>query len=109
MGLTYQSNRICPQCGSGNIWYLDKSDFVAKCLNCNHYFRKEDFPMLVLDETPKQTNADRIRSMSDEELAELFEMIPHLGNPSIYTIDGFCIDDGLRTKRQWLEWLNKEL
>ena len=54
------------------------------------------------------TNADRIRAMTDEELAELFEMIPHLGNPSTYTMDGFCIDDGLRTKRQWLDWLRKK-
>ena len=55
------------------------------------------------------TNADRIRSMSDEELAEFFEMIPHCGNPATYTADGFCIDDGLRTKRQWLDWLKQEV
>ena len=60
------------------------------------------------EEDWKRTNADRIRSMSDEELAELFEMIPNSGNPTTYTIDGFCIDDGLRTKRQWLNWLRQE-
>lgn len=58
--------------------------------------------------TPPKRNADLIRAMSDEELAELFEMIPHSGNPPTYTIDGFCIDDGLRTKRQWLAWLKQE-
>lgn len=55
-----------------------------------------------------ETNADLIRVMTDEEMAELFEMIPHSGNPATYTIDGFCIDDGLRTKRQWLDWLKQE-
>lgn len=55
-----------------------------------------------------KTNADRVRSLSDEELAELFEIIPHSGNPSTFTIDGFCIDDGLRSKRQWLDWLTRE-
>lgn len=57
---------------------------------------------------PKRSNYDRIKSMTVEEMAELFEMIPHSGSPSTYTIDGFCIDDGLRTKRQWLEWLKQE-
>lgn len=57
--------------------------------------------------TPPKTNADRIRSMTDEELAELFEMIPHSKNPAIY-IDGVCIDDGLKTKREWLDWLKQE-
>ena len=53
------------------MWYLDNSEYVAKCTNCAHYFRREDFPMCVLDEAPKLiTNADRIRSMTDEELAE---------------------------------------
>ena len=71
MGLTYPSNKICPQCKTGGyVWYLDNSEYVAKCTNCGHYFRKEDFPMCVLDGTPKPiTNADHIRSMTDEELA----------------------------------------
>lgn len=111
MKLSYPSNKICPYCSTGGyVWYLEGSEYVAKCTNCGHYFHKEDFPMCVLDSTPKPTtNADRIRSMTDEELAELFEMIPHSGNPPTYTIDGFCIDDGLRTKRQWLDWLKQEV
>ena len=63
MGLTYPSNKICPQCKTGGyVWYLDNSEYVAKCTNCGHYFRKEDFPMCVLDGTPKPiTNADSFR------------------------------------------------
>jgi hypothetical protein len=47
--------------------------------------------------------------MTDEELVELFEMIPHCGGPATYTTDGFCIDDGLKTKKQWLDWLKQEV
>lgn len=81
---------------------------AKKAANCitndyKHYVKSS----LDIPKKP-QTNADRILAMSDEELAALFEMIPHLGNPPTYTIDGFCIDDGLRTKRQWLDWLRQE-
>jgi len=72
MGLTYKSNKVCPRCGIGGyIWYMDNSEFVAKCTNCNHYFRKDEFSMCVLDKAVKTpvTNADRIRSMIDEQLA----------------------------------------
>lgn len=77
MGLTYPSNKICPRCGTGGyVWYLDNSEYVAKCTNCGHYFRRKDFPLCVLDEAPKPvTNADRIRAMSDEEMADLLTAV----------------------------------
>lgn len=93
MGLTYPSNKICPRCGTGGyVWYMDNTKYVAKCTNCGHYFRKEDFPMCVLDRTGKSTtNADRIRSMTDEELAAWLE-------------DRFQLPiNGL-----WLNWLKQE-
>ena len=94
MGLTYPSNKICPRCGTGGyVWYLDNSEYVAKCTNCDHYFRREDFPMCVLDEQPKPiTNADRIRGMTDEELADWLIMN---GNGSDY--------------QTWLDWLREEI
>lgn len=55
------------------------------------------------------TNYDLLIQRSSEELAEFLEMIPHCGNPATYTADGFCVDDGLRTKRQWLSWLKQEV
>ena len=78
-------NRICPRCGNPN-WMRrivgNKSDGVGrlnvKCLNCMSYFNEDE-----LIETAKQekciftnhtslSNGDKIRMMSDEELAELF-------------------------------------
>lgn len=85
---------------------------MAECIKCRSFqFCPWATPPDIICSSfrPRtQTNADRIRSMSDEELAGFLEMIPHCGNPPTYTTDGFCIDDGLRTKRQWLDWLRQE-
>ena len=109
MGLTYPSNKICPRCGTGGyVWYLDNSEYVAKCTNCGHYFRREDFPMCVLDEAPKPiTNADRIRAMTDEELAELFAN----DNCGYCRIHDFCFDKGcaINCEDVWLDWLKQEV
>lgn len=56
----------------------------------------------------KPSHADRIRAMPDEEIAEFLVMVPYCGGPTINATDGSCIDDGLRTKRQWLDWLRQE-
>lgn len=60
-----------------------------------------------LDFTPKQTNADRIRAMNDEELAEFLYGLDH------YWDDGQCIlrinDNHLNDyKDDILEWLQSE-
>lgn len=106
MGLAYPSNKICPRCGtSGYVWYLDNSEFVAKCTNCGHYFRREDFPIYVLDEAPKPiTNADRIRAMTDEELADFLGSIIHDYGQGTAEIEGagYLIDD-------WFDWLKEEV
>lgn len=106
MGLTYLSNKICPRCGTGGyVWYLDNSEYVAKCINCNHYFRREDFPMCVLDRTKKPiTNYDRLVSKSPEELAEW------LGDTDACP-PGECTHfyDDVDCPACWLDWLKKEV
>ena len=65
----YQSNAVCPKCHkAGYVYYLGNSKYVAVCTNCNYYMTKEDFPLWKASKT--KTNADRIRTMTDEELAE---------------------------------------
>lgn len=91
---------VCYDC----YWIGKPNSPCPCCRDFSHYMMNRTNRELKL---PK-THGDRIRAMSDEELAELFEMIPHSGNPATYTIDGFCIDDGLKTKRQWLDWLREE-
>lgn len=111
MGLTYQSNKICPRCGTGGyVWYLDNSEYVAKCTNCGHYFRREDFPMCVLEEAPKPiTNADRIRAMSDKELAELFMQEYDCSDSFTCPVQHPCPPEKEASCREcFLDWLKEE-
>ena len=70
------ANIACPVCGNSNymrhlignnIGYYD-----TKCLNCLSYFNYEEIAAEALDgkDINVTTNADRIRNMSDEELAQ---------------------------------------
>ena len=73
-------------------------DITNPFLTC---YREKEF---VIDfyQGHKQTNADRIRSMTDEELAE---MLNHIQG------DGFLVGIGRRKMSaygNWLEWLKQE-
>lgn len=48
----------------------------------------------ILANKPKPTNADRIRAMTDEELAEWLDQIDGVGRFEFQT--------------QWLDWLKQE-
>lgn len=53
----------------------------------------------------RQTNADRIRSMTDEELADKFEEI------QLQTVKAYGNDDLLlkgELKKYWLDWMKEE-
>lgn len=55
--------------------------------------------------TPPKTNADRIRAMNDEELADKFEEI------QLKTVKAYGNDDLLlkgKLKKYWLDWLRQE-
>ena len=48
--LDMPSKVVCKNCGkAGYVYYMKDSEFIAKCINCNHYIRKGDYPMAVLD------------------------------------------------------------
>ena len=53
-------------------------------------------PVIVNGKQAKQTNADRIRNMSDEELAKFVTMVH--GNGLL----------GTRPTNGWLDWLRQE-
>ena len=90
--IRYPSNSICPKCHkSGYVYYLEDSDYVAKCFNCNYQITREEFPLWKDGWT--RTNADRIRAMTDEELAKWMVII----NSSFP-----------QSAQQWLDWLRKE-
>ena len=70
------ANIVCPTCGNSNymrhligknVGHLD-----LKCINCNSYFNFDELYNKRIGEVLKRkpSNADRIRAMTDEELAE---------------------------------------
>lgn len=111
MKLSYPSNKICPCCGTGGyVWYMADSEYVAKCTNCGHYFHKEDFPMCVLDSVPKpKTNAERIRAMTDEALAEWLKSIRYSWTCVPRNNGNRCADFKDDCNACWLDWLKKEV
>lgn len=58
--------------------------------------------MFALDDPPKrpQTNADRIRSMTDEELARWLTKTQRIGDVEVFC-DGYY--------QLWLDWLKEEV
>ena len=64
---------ICEKCKSSMV--IIKSNTGAKhCMNCGWDSEKKEY-------SNKQTNADRIRAMSDEELAEFLERFGTFNQP----------------------------
>ena len=88
--------KICPKCGAIAEW--DSYFGGTRCTRC-------DFV-----EKPKPSNADRIRSMTDEELAEYFTAELHDGAPSFTCpVPHPCPDEKVATCREcFLEWLQQE-
>ena len=76
--------KICQKCGAIAEW--DSYFGGTRCTRC-------DFV-----EKPKQTNADRIRAMSDEEMADFVWGVETAGRAY-----------GPRGKKAWLDWLKQEV
>jgi hypothetical protein len=89
---------VCPKCKRVHyLRYLIHKDglihkpYEIKCINCNSYFAKEDILGSGEETAPKPiTNADRIRAMTDEELAYFMANIEP------------CRESA------WLDWLKQE-
>lgn len=75
----------------------------------------KDYPSYLDYPKPrkKQTNADRIRAMTDEELATLFTKVM-TGNSGV-RLDGIWQEKGMEenqryfTRLNWLDWLKQEV
>ncbi|MBR3238566.1 MAG: hypothetical protein IKF99_09030 [Oscillospiraceae bacterium] len=104
------ANIVCPACGSGNymrhligknVGYLD-----MKCINCNSYFNFDELYKRRIGEVLEQkpmTNGDRIRSMSDEDLAA--EMKEEGGCPHDCECPDVMDTDCYKC---WLDWIRQE-
>ena len=85
---------------------FDDSEEKISC-NCQHNSNSRDNePCCRCDS--KQTNADRIRNMSDEELAE-FNLCPHMVNWKKGNYDTCAHPNGKDgCKKCMLDWLQSE-
>ena len=101
--IAFPSNKICPRC-KGEMQNLVITTYppryIARCLNCGY----EDGNTIQ-----KQTNADRLRAMSDEELDKF------LGDVQ-WDVANYC--GGVTQKQEfpvpeqrgaWLDWLREEV
>ena len=83
---------------STNMTEQEAIDFAFRCWQCG-YVKKHK----------PQTNADRIRAMSDEELAEFINMV---ANDSIGTINAYGTKDYTEIweeRKPTLQWLKSEV
>lgn len=96
------ANIVCPKCGNPNYmrhligWNVGHLDM--KCINCNSYFNFDE----LRGQKIEKTNADRIRQMTDEELAEF------LYNDCAPIPATECDKHG-ECKDCWLDWLKQEV
>lgn len=74
----------CPKC-FGSICRMGHIEKPFYCPECKEWFSNEEV-------TPKPTNADHIRSMGDEEIAEIL----HNAGGNWYS------------EEYWLKWLKEE-
>lgn len=59
-------------------------------------------PCQLIGEFPRQSNADRIRRMTDDELAEII-ICPYDTDPSVCSYKGVCLDCCLEWLKQPVE------
>ena len=75
------------------------------------YWDEEAHQLFPVDDVPqepvKPTNADRIRSMSDEKLASLFGSTCDCDNASCFINHKVSCLNGCESA--WLEWLKREV
>ena len=81
----------CRKCAKSDICYADD---VKPCIGY---------------EPKKQTNADRIRSMSDEELAEFMEENAECDTYDCLAAKSCCTYSGRTCIAAWLDWLKQEV
>lgn len=112
------ANIVCPVCGSGNYMRHLIGKNVGyqniKCINCDSYFNFDELYKRRIREVLKPkpvTNADRIRAMSDEELAEFLSCIYTLETDDYGDFDQCTMINGhkFRATEEMLDWLKQEV
>lgn len=92
----------CKTCchDDGDIGFCDKCYY-------NHILEEKGIPPTEYEAKPKpMTNGDRIRRMTDEELAKF--IAPLASCPHCYARRVNIEDCGYDCKKAWLDWLKQE-
>lgn len=86
---------------------FDDSEEKISC-NCQHNSNsRDDEPCCRCDS--RHTNADRIRNMSDEELAEFLDIVGEDGISSQYAdVPCDCCCEKTECSKCWKDWLQSE-
>nr|DAY87939.1 MAG TPA: Kruppel-like factor 3 finger, kruppel-like, DNA BINDING [Caudoviricetes sp.] len=85
-------------CNTCKYEHCDNQDYP--CSKCSHAF---------IDKYEPKTNADKIREMSDEELAEFLDIVGEDGISSQYAdIPCDCCCEKTECSKCWKEWLQSE-
>ena len=91
------ANIVCPRCGDPRYMRHLVGQYVGsydiKCINCNTYFKSEELYGICHSAKSGKTNGDKIRTMTDEELA-------------IWLTDFVCADYGYAASARILFPLN---
>lgn len=93
--IRYSDEFICPKCGSHTalVCRIDGTH-QAHCMICDVYYDVE---------IAKTTNADRIRAMTDEELARWLCVCVS------WQIANYVHDEQVHTEEGWLDWLKGDI
>lgn len=100
---------VCPECGKTmrptHKHMIPTAPRTYFCTFCGHPFDEMD--LLIRFREPR-TNADRIRAMSDEELAEILCAVDCLDCP-LNSSEYWCSGKGRSCKESVLNWLRQEV
>ena len=88
--------------------FREKSNLPYDSFFCTHF--KSNIEMLGCDEgeSKAQTNADRIRNMTDEELAGYLHTIRYAWSCPVRVSGNKCHEHNDNCNECWLEWLKEE-
>lgn len=108
------------QCKCGSLdFFIEKQGnntglYCSMCGKWQKWMNRDEIRLFEHNHKPKkkskinQTNADRIRAMSDEELAEFLTVLNEhclagIGKIDCSSCDGYCEDNCRRMTRKWLQ------
>lgn len=89
----------------GTTFNCRECKYGSECNTANAHGYKVGFCSQYTQKTKAQTNADRIRSMTDEELGEW--LLKNAACPCAAMNGGCALNDDT-CRQAWIEWLKEE-